>query len=225
MFFGGLPPGMEDHFGGGGFPGMGGMPGGRRGGAPADTTKLYDTLGVQKDDDEATIKKAYRKLAVKMHPDKGGDPAEFQAIQHAWEILGDEKKRRIYDKHGEEGVEEESEGRGRRGGGGGVKKGPNTNASIKATLEQIYAGNQRSMRITRKVIDKSSQKTCRQCNGQGAVIQTIRMGPMIQQMQVRRRAAGVPSSLSARAPRAWGGPAAETFRRPRGRARKPFSNR
>ena len=56
MFFGGDP------FGGGGFPGHGG--GGRRGRAPADTQKLYDVLGVKKDDDEKTISKAVCKKLI-----------------------------------------------------------------------------------------------------------------------------------------------------------------
>jgi hypothetical protein len=156
MFFGGDP------FGGGGFPGHShGGGGGRRGGAPADTQKLYDVLGVSKGDDEKTISKAvcyqqscfcllrkmmhtfkhfhddaylrgtrvlssrptlfefapahvsltfslslprylmaqqYKKLAMKLHPDRGGDPAKFQEIQAASEILLDPKKRAYYDK-------------------------------------------------------------------------------------------------------------------------------
>lgn len=73
MFFGGGGPGgfpfggMEDDF-----PGMGGG----RGGPPkdVDTQKLYDVLGVEKSASMDQIKKAYRKLAIKNHPDKGGDP-------------------------------------------------------------------------------------------------------------------------------------------------------
>lgn len=65
MFFGGDP---FEHFGGGG----GG--GGRRGGGgPVDNEGYYKALGVPKDADENTIKKAYKKLALKHHPDKGGD--------------------------------------------------------------------------------------------------------------------------------------------------------
>lgn len=68
MNFGGIPGGIPF----GGMPG--GMPGGRGGGGgDVDTTKLYEVLGVEKDADAKEIKKAYRKLAVKHHPDKGGD--------------------------------------------------------------------------------------------------------------------------------------------------------
>lgn len=67
MFFGGGDP--FEQFGGGG----GGRGGRGRGGPAADTTKLYEVLGVSKDADSNTIKKAFRKLALKHHPDKGGD--------------------------------------------------------------------------------------------------------------------------------------------------------
>ena len=52
------------------------------------------------------------------------------------------------------------------------------------TLEQIYKGSARTLRLTRKVIDKEKGvETCGECGGRGAKIQTIRMGPMIQQVQ------------------------------------------
>ena len=75
MFFGGGGGGFP--FGGmdeDDFPGMGGM--GGRGGPPkeVDNKKLYEVLGVDKDATMDQIKKAYRKLAIKLHPDKGGDP-------------------------------------------------------------------------------------------------------------------------------------------------------
>lgn len=65
QFFGGNPfEGM------GGMPGMGGM-GGMGGGPPkSDNTKFYKLMGIEKDADENEIKKAYRKLAIKHHPDK-----------------------------------------------------------------------------------------------------------------------------------------------------------
>ena len=72
MFFGGDP--FSEHFAHAG--------GGRRPGASAtvDTSKLYETLEVEKDADQKAIKKAYRKMAIKHHPDKGGDEQKFKEI-------------------------------------------------------------------------------------------------------------------------------------------------
>jgi len=57
----------------------------------------YETLGVSKDADAKEIKTAYRKLASKHHPDKGGNTAEFQKIQAAYDTLSDPNKRAQYD--------------------------------------------------------------------------------------------------------------------------------
>jgi len=57
----------------------------------------YTTLNVNKDASPSDIKKAYRKLASKHHPDKGGDTAKFQEIQEAYDVLSDETKRKEYD--------------------------------------------------------------------------------------------------------------------------------
>jgi len=53
----------------------------------------YQTLGVSKDASDADIKKAYRKLASKHHPDRGGDAEQFKQVQEAYEILSDPMKR------------------------------------------------------------------------------------------------------------------------------------
>lgn len=70
-----------------------------------DTTKFYDLLGLSKNSDIGEIKKAYRKLAIKHHPDKGGDPEMFKEISRAYEVLSDPEKRKTYDEYGEEGLE------------------------------------------------------------------------------------------------------------------------
>jgi molecular chaperone DnaJ len=57
----------------------------------------YDILGVEKNSTQDDIKKAYRKLAKENHPDKGGDPEKFKKISVAYDILGDENKRKEYD--------------------------------------------------------------------------------------------------------------------------------
>ena len=65
---------------------------------------FYEVLGIDKNADEATIKKAYRKLAKKYHPDmnKGNPNAEkiFQEVTEAYEVLEDPKKRKLYDEYG-----------------------------------------------------------------------------------------------------------------------------
>jgi len=173
------------------------MGGGRGRKGPVNTTKLYETLGVEKNASPDVIKKAYRKLAVKNHPDKGGDPETIKEIQQAFDILSDDRKREIYDQGGMEAVEEGGGGggpqdifdvlggRGRRGGSQSrVKKGENMVHPLKVTLEQIMKGSARTLRLTRKVIDKQKGvEQCSACGGRGAKIQTIRMGPMIQQVQ------------------------------------------
>ena len=58
---------------------------------------FYDVLGVQRNASEDDIRKAFRKLAVKYHPDNGGDENKFKEISEAYETLSDEKKRREYD--------------------------------------------------------------------------------------------------------------------------------
>ena len=61
---------------------------------------FYQTLGVSRDATKEDIRKAYRKLAMEHHPDKGGDVSKFQAISEAYETLGDENKRAQYDNPG-----------------------------------------------------------------------------------------------------------------------------
>ncbi len=68
----------------------------------------YDTLGVSRDASPQDIKRAYRKLAMKYHPDRSNEPdAEdrFKEISEAYAVLSDEDKRRVYDQYGEAGLE------------------------------------------------------------------------------------------------------------------------
>ena len=66
----------------------------------AGTPDYYKILGVPRNAKADEIKKAYRKLARKHHPDAGGDEAKFKEINEAYEVLSDEKKRKIYDQYG-----------------------------------------------------------------------------------------------------------------------------
>ena len=69
-----------------------------------ENTEYYDLLHVDKNATPEEIKKSYRKLAMKNHPDKGGDPELFKKITEANDVLSNEEKRNLYDKCGKEGV-------------------------------------------------------------------------------------------------------------------------
>ena len=134
-------------------------------------------LGVSKTASQDEIKKAFRKIALKEHPDKGGDPEKFKAAQAAYDVLGDETKRAAYD----EGGEAAAAGAGEEGGGGGAddlmaqmfgmggggggrargpRKGPPINLGLTIKLEEAYAGKTFNYAIEREV-------TCRECRGSG----------------------------------------------------------
>lgn len=66
----------------------------------------YKTLGISKGSNEEEIKKAYRRMALRFHPDKNKDAnaeEKFKEIAEAYEVLSDPKKRAVYDQLGEEG--------------------------------------------------------------------------------------------------------------------------
>ena len=83
----------------------------------------YQTLGVSREATQQEIKKAYRKLALKYHPDKnqGDDTAsgKFKEIAESYEVVGNEKKREMYDRYGKDGVSGVGGGMGGMGGMGG----------------------------------------------------------------------------------------------------------
>lgn len=196
---------MSFFFGGDPFEQGGGGMGGRSR-EPVDTQEYYDILGVTKESTSAQIKKAYRKLAIKNHPDKGGDPEKFKKISVAYDTLSDPEKKELYDKYGKEGVEQGGGGArnaddifsmffGGGGGGGrsrqrGPKKGKDVVHPLKVSLEDIYNGkvvkisvNRQRMKYPKGMDKGKAVQSCPQCDGRGFVIQVRRMGPMIQQVQ------------------------------------------
>lgn len=80
----------------------------------------YEILEVSKSADKGTIKKAYRQMAMKYHPDKNPDDKEaeerFKAINEAYQVLSDENKRSIYDRYGKAGLDGHGQGGGFSGG-------------------------------------------------------------------------------------------------------------
>ena len=88
-----------------------------------DSEDFYEVLGVERNADENAIKKAYRKLSLKYHPDKNPNNKEaaeeiFKKVSFAYGILSDQKKRQDYDTYGREYVVNG----GATGGGGGGQR-------------------------------------------------------------------------------------------------------
>lgn len=149
-------------------------------------SKLYDILGVAPTATEAQLKTAYKKGALKYHPDKNASNPEaadkFKELSHAYEILSDSQKRQIYDQYGEEGLEGGAGGAGMNaedlfaqffGGGGafggmfgggmrdtGPKKARTINHVHKVSLEDIYRGKVSKLALQKSVI-------CPGCEGRG----------------------------------------------------------
>jgi DnaJ-class molecular chaperone len=146
---------------------------------------MYDILGLDKSASEADIKKAYRKLAMKHHPDKGGDPEQFKKIQGAYDILSDPQKRENFDRFG---TAEPQAGNPfpadmfsqMFGGGFGAPKGPvrraDYNHELKLSFEESYRGSTRKMVVTLQKTCFNCKKKCPHCNGRGAI--HMQMGPM-----------------------------------------------
>ena len=101
----------------------------------ASNRNFYDVLGVQKNASEDEIKKAFRKLAVKYHPDNGGDENKFKEISEAYETLSNSDKRREYDQllmySGIPG----------RGAAGGAYAGGAAGVNIGDILNSMFSGN------------------------------------------------------------------------------------
>ena len=152
---------------------------------------FYEILGVNRDASDEEIKKAYRKLAMKYHPDRNPDnPSaedKFKEAKEAYEILSDGQKRAAYDQYGHAGVDPQAgigggfggggggfadafggifdEIFGGRGGGGGgrsnVYRGADLRYNLEITLEQAAHGTETKIRIP-------TMEECESCHGSGA---------------------------------------------------------
>ena len=166
QFFNGMPPGFE------GFGGMGGQGGGGR--PQSDNTRFYKLLGVEKDASESEIKKAYRKMAIKNHPDKGGDAEKFKEISMAYEVLSDPEKKQMYDQYGEDAVKNDGQGMGGGvdpfdifnsffgGGGMGQRRQQKTQDvmhKLSVPLEELYSGSTKKLALNRHIADGNGRVT------------------------------------------------------------------
>merc|ERR1719487_3104820 len=85
---------------------------GSKEGKEVDNNRLYEILGLPKDCTETDVKKAYKRAAMKHHPDRGGDENVFKDISLAHEVLSDPERRRAYDRYGEASLAEDGPGGG-----------------------------------------------------------------------------------------------------------------
>ncbi|MEW5887938.1 MAG: molecular chaperone DnaJ [Pseudomonadota bacterium] len=145
----------------------------------------YEVLGVNRDASEEDIKKAYRRLAMKYHPDRNPDNPKaeesFKEAKEAYEILSDAQKRAAYDQYGHAGVDPQA-GMGAggfggfadafsdifgdifgggRGGRGGVYRGADLRYNLEISLEEAARGTETRIRIP-------TMEECDTCRGTGA---------------------------------------------------------
>jgi DnaJ family protein A protein 2 len=139
----------------------------------------YDLLGLERNADAKAIKKAFRKLAIKHHPDRGGNEATFKKISEAYEVLSHGEKKEIYDQHGRAGLS--SEEKQHRSCRRSNSKGKTVTTNIKCTLEDMYCGKIKTIKVTRKRMQLPTGTTkenaflsCKTCRGQGSVVQMRR---------------------------------------------------
>ena len=149
----------------------------------------YEVLGVSRDVDAKELKKAYRKLAMKYHPDRNPDDkdadAKFKEATEAYEILGDQQKRAAYDQYGHAGVDPNAGGGGFGGGGanfsdifgdvfgdifgggggrggrGGPQRGSDLRYTMELSLEEAVRGIEKKIRVP-------TLTSCETCDGSGA---------------------------------------------------------
>jgi molecular chaperone DnaJ len=149
----------------------------------------YEVLGVSRDVSEADLKKAYRRLAMKYHPDRNTDDAEdaearFKEAKEAYEVLSDANKRAAYDQYGHAGVDPSMGGRpgggggagfedifgdvfgdifggGRRGGGPQAHRGSDLQYNLELSLEDAVFGTEVKIHVPTMV-------GCKTCSGSGA---------------------------------------------------------
>lgn len=172
------------------------------------STGLYDLLGVNPSATDKEITKAYRKLAVQLHPDKnpdGSTEAKFKEVSNAYTVLSDPEKRALYDRGGDAALKE---GGGMGGqdpsdifsmffGGGGSrqreKRGKDMVHQLSVSLKDLYVGKVSKLAVQKNIIcapcegrggKEGSVSQCRDCDGRGIKIELRQFGPgMVQQVQ------------------------------------------
>lgn len=174
-------------------------------------TRLYDVLHIKPDATASEIKKAYRKQAMKYHPDKNPEKTaeteeKFKDVGFAYSVLSDDNKKELYDKAGENALKE---GRGGDGGpdpsdifsmffgganGAGKSRERKTESMIHklgVSLKDLYLGKTTKLAVQRNIIcgecqgvggkNKDSVTKCKDCEGRGVTVKLRQIGPGMMQ--------------------------------------------
>ncbi|OJT11443.1 DnaJ-related protein spj1 [Trametes pubescens] len=179
---------------------------------------LYKVLDLHKSASEQDIRKAYKRLSRKYHPDKNkedGAEEKFVEIAHAYEVLSDSTKRQIYDRHGEEGLRAHEGGQGHHANpfdmfqnffGGHqaqqqVRRGPTSLSEFEVSLADVYTGASIDFMVKKRILcdhcrgtgaaSSDDIHTCGACGGQGVRIVRQQIMPgMFTQSQVQCQECG-----------------------------------
>ena len=162
---------------------------------------LYKILGLERNASTDEIRKAYRKLALKCHPDKNKTADAigiFQSVNNAYEILSDPKKKEIYDKYGEEGLENIGVEHPFGNPFGDMMNGFGHQQTPKAmkhniSLEELFTQTHITINIRHQKQCDDCDATgytdrkhhpCKQCGGTGMMINVVRQGNVTYQTQI-----------------------------------------
>merc|ERR1719253_1828371 len=163
---------------------------------------FYKLLGIKRSASPKEIKKAYRSKSLEFHPDKNkeeGAADKFAEIAYAYEVLTDEDKKQIYDRHGEEGLKQHEHEQGQGGGHGGFddifshfgfggggrrqqreQSTPNVDVPLRVTMKQLYLGDTIEVEYVRQVLCMQWQecmKTNKECQGPGVKVRMQQIAP------------------------------------------------
>lgn len=144
---------------------------------------LYEVLDVAEDADAATLKKKYRALSIKYHPDKNpGEANRFNAIRDAYEILSDPEKRVLYDTGGKEILKEAEKGN--------IPETDDVKMELSFTIAESYTGATKVAKVRRRIVCRGCRQNkrkpnCGGCSACPSTYQTVhfRRGNMIYQQQ------------------------------------------
>lgn len=152
-------------------------------------TEYYDRLGVSKDASQDEIKRAYRKMSKKYHPDINKEPGaeeKYKEVQEAYETLSDDQKRAAYDQYGPDGANAGFGGQGGFGGfdggagfggfedifssffGGGASRNPNAPRQGDDLQYRVNLSFEEAVFGAEKEVHYNREATCKTCSGSGA---------------------------------------------------------